>query len=213
MVEILQHMDVLERIRDELFLRFARVVAGPLCTYDILLNLDVEIKYVWAALNPRNRSIKIGPVVFNLVYLAQRYLPLWDRFILATYDSLGPSDTKTCVVTYKMSAWNTVIGLVLSECILATRIWAIWADKPSVRVVLVGLALICSISAVLFFVRFVTGVQCQFLSSKHFLRAVTHIPRCIRPQARYAQHGTASRVLLFNGEQGALPALEYVDGF
>ncbi|KAG7093066.1 hypothetical protein E1B28_009358 [Marasmius oreades] len=150
---------VLETIRDGLFVRFAQVAAGAIFAYDILLNLDDELRYVWAALDPRKRPLKRA-TVFNVIYLVQRYLPFWDRFILAAYDIQGPSDTESCVVTYKMSAWIMLIGITLSECILAMRIWAVWLNKPSVLVVVFLLALPCWAPAVLFYVRFVGGFQC-----------------------------------------------------
>ncbi|KAG7091648.1 hypothetical protein E1B28_010669 [Marasmius oreades] len=170
-VQITPDVDtVLEAVRDGLFVRFAQVAAGTLFAYDVLLNLNVEFKYVWAALNPRNRPVKISSVVFNLMYLVQRYLPLWDRIIMDTYYILGPSDTKSCEITYEMSAWSTIIGIHLSEFILAMRIWAVWVNKPSVMVMLVTLAASVSIPALLFFVRFVRGIQCRELHMLSMLK-------------------------------------------
>ncbi|KAG7086935.1 hypothetical protein E1B28_002851 [Marasmius oreades] len=101
--------------------------------------------------------------MFNLLYLVQRYLPLWDRVILDTYYMLGPSNAKSCEVTLKMSAWITIIGIHISQCLLALRIWAVWLNSPSVLVMLIALALSCSIPAVFFFVRFVRGIHCPEL--------------------------------------------------
>ncbi|KAG7091669.1 hypothetical protein E1B28_010688 [Marasmius oreades] len=159
MVDIHPDVDAFETIPDELFVRFIQVAAGAIFAYDVLLNLDVEIDYVWAALNPRKRPMKRATVL-NLIYLVQRYLPLWDRIILDTYYILGPSDTESCATIYKMSAWSTIIGIHLSEYILAMRIWAVWLNIPSVLVVLVALALPCSIPSLVFFVKFVGGIQC-----------------------------------------------------
>ncbi|KAG7091639.1 hypothetical protein E1B28_010660 [Marasmius oreades] len=166
--------DILETIRDGLIVRFVQVAAGALFAHDVLLSLDVEFKYIWAALNPRKRPIKIAAVAFNLMYLVQRYLPLWDRIILDTYYILGPSDTKTCEITYKMSAWSTIMGILLSEFILVMRIWAVWLNKPSVRAMLVALKLACLIPALLFFLKFVGGIQCPQLP----ISGMVNLPGC-----------------------------------
>ncbi|KAG7086927.1 hypothetical protein E1B28_002843 [Marasmius oreades] len=157
-------VDTLEPIRDGLFVRFAQVAAGTLFVYDVLLNLDVELRHVWAALSlRRQRPIRVAPMMFNLLYVVQRYLPLWDRVILDTYYMLGPSNTNTCETTYKMSARGAIIGIILSECLLAMRIRAVWLNSPCVTAMLVVLALSCSIPGVFFFVRFARGIHCPEL--------------------------------------------------
>ncbi|KAG7086929.1 hypothetical protein E1B28_002845 [Marasmius oreades] len=205
-------VDALETIRDGLFIRFAEVAAGTLFVYDVLLNLDLELKYVWAALGlslRRQRPIKIAPTMFNILYLVQRYLPLWDRLILDMYYMLGPSEANSCETTYKMSAWIMIIGVDLSECILGLRIWAVWLNSPFVLVMLVALTLSCAIPAIFFFVRFVRGIHCQFLYEEYFLQSHTHVSGYVRSRILYARHGTTSRMFLFGGsEQGPLPDLE-----
>ncbi|KAG7091655.1 hypothetical protein E1B28_010676 [Marasmius oreades] len=85
MVDIPPNEYMLETVRDTLVVRFAQVAAGALIAYDILINLDVELKYIWTALNPRKWPLKSASVVLNLIYLAQRYQPLLEQVILNAY--------------------------------------------------------------------------------------------------------------------------------
>ncbi|KAF9258630.1 hypothetical protein L218DRAFT_1004777 [Marasmius fiardii PR-910] len=127
---------------------------GALFAYDVLINLGDELNYVWAALEPRRRPIKWATVLFNLIYLAQRYMPLLDRVILDQYFMLGAPNARACVITYTLSAWCSILGILLSELILALRIWAVWARKPSIGIILVVLSLGCSVPATVFFAFF-----------------------------------------------------------
>ncbi|KAG7091667.1 hypothetical protein E1B28_010687 [Marasmius oreades] len=159
MVEISPDVDVLETLKHEMLVRNFNAAAGALFAYDVLINLDVELKYIWAAMNIRKRPINTATVIFNLMYLAQRYLPLLDRVILDQYFMLGASNTRACFITYTLSAWSSILGILLSELILAVRIWAVWARKPSIGIILIVLSLGCSVPATFFFARFVGGIQ------------------------------------------------------
>ena len=59
--------------------------ASTLFVYDVLLHLDVEIKYIWAYLDPRKFPIKRAQFLFSLLYLAQRYSPMLDMIGFELY--------------------------------------------------------------------------------------------------------------------------------
>ncbi|KAG7091625.1 hypothetical protein E1B28_010644 [Marasmius oreades] len=127
--------------------------------YDVLLNLDVEIEYIWAVLSPRKRPVKITAVLFSLMYLVQRYLPLFDQIILNQYFILGASTKRACMITYAMCGWVSLAGISLSEIILVIRIWAVWGWKPLIGVILVVISVAGGIPGIFFLSRFLNGIQ------------------------------------------------------
>ncbi|KAG7091409.1 hypothetical protein E1B28_010446 [Marasmius oreades] len=157
MAEIPPGVDLLETLEHETLVYYVVVAGGVLFVYDILINLDIEIECIWGTLDLRKR--KRGFVIFNLLYLAQRYLPLLDQVILDQYILLGATNSRKCEIGFTLSAWCSVVGVLLSELILVLRIWGVWAMKPSIAVILVALALGCSVPTVIFFERFLKGLQ------------------------------------------------------
>ncbi|KAK1220771.1 hypothetical protein PQX77_016448 [Marasmius sp. AFHP31] len=91
-------------------------------------------------------------------------MPLLDSVFLDQYFMMGPKDTRGCVITYTLSAWSSLLGIDLSELLLALRIWAVWAQKPTIGIILVVISLACVVPSMIFFGRFVGGVQYPLLN-------------------------------------------------
>ncbi|KAG7091384.1 hypothetical protein E1B28_010422 [Marasmius oreades] len=72
---------------------------------------------------------------------------------------LGANNPRECAIGYSLSGWSSVMGILLSELILGLRIWGVWGRKPSIAAILVVISLGCSIPAVIFFERFLKGIQ------------------------------------------------------
>ncbi|KAJ8090828.1 hypothetical protein PM082_024741 [Marasmius tenuissimus] len=142
---------------------FGEAAAGALWTYDVLINIDLELAHIWVSLNSRKRPFKLTKAIFNVLYLAQRYMPLLDSVFLDQYFIMGPKDTRGCVITYTLSAWSSILGIELSELLLAPRIWAVWARGTTIGIILVVISLGCVVPAMVFFGRFVGGVQYPLL--------------------------------------------------
>ncbi|KAF9258631.1 hypothetical protein L218DRAFT_990449 [Marasmius fiardii PR-910] len=132
---------------------------ATLFAYDVITNLDAEIEYVWAALDFRKRRIKKAPLIFHLMYLVQRYLPLLDQVILALRLLFGTPNPRACAITLMISAWSSITGIVLSEFILGIRVWAVWRQKRSIGLILVAFTLGFSTTAMAFFERFLKGID------------------------------------------------------
>ncbi|KAF9256797.1 hypothetical protein L218DRAFT_949698 [Marasmius fiardii PR-910] len=141
MAGIPPNINLIETFQHEELIRYFTVAAAALVSYDVLINLDVEVKYIWATFHPRNRPVKLGSMIFNSMYLVQRYLPLFDRVLLDQY-------------------WTAVVGILLSELILALRIWAVWGRRTSIGVILLIMLIGGSIVAMVFIERFVRGIDC-----------------------------------------------------
>ncbi|KAF9258623.1 hypothetical protein L218DRAFT_1004765 [Marasmius fiardii PR-910] len=191
MVGIPSNVNVLETLEHERFVRLLTVGFGALFAYDVLINLDVEIEFIWGSiwtvLNPRKRggpTLRVGPLMFNLMYLAQRYMPFIDCVLLDSYFILGAPDPTSCLITYNVSACtglfirvcstvsdanhgmdvgSSILGIYFSELTLVLRIWAVWETKSNIGILLVVFLLACSVSAAVFLARFLRGVECYEL--------------------------------------------------
>ncbi|KAG7091687.1 hypothetical protein E1B28_010706 [Marasmius oreades] len=159
MVEIPSDVDIVAALQHEVLVRYFFAAGEALFIYDVLLNFDVELEYIWAVLSPRKRPVKVKTVLFSLMYLVQRYLPLLDQIILNQYFISGASTKRACTITYATSAWGSIAGISISEVILVLRIWAVWAWKPLIGVMIVVSSVAGGIPALFFLSKFVRGVQ------------------------------------------------------
>ncbi|KAJ8074636.1 hypothetical protein PM082_022214 [Marasmius tenuissimus] len=81
-------VDVLATLQHEMWVRFSQrseAAAGALWTYDVLINIDLELAHIWVSLDSRKRPFKVTKAIFNVLYLAQRYMPLLDSVFLDQY--------------------------------------------------------------------------------------------------------------------------------
>ncbi|KAF9257533.1 hypothetical protein L218DRAFT_1017507 [Marasmius fiardii PR-910] len=150
MTGIPSDVNVLETLEHEWFARLLKVGGGGLFTFDILIHLDVEMEYIWtqlwtficAVVDPGKRpTLKLGPLIFDLMYLVQRYMPLIDRVVLDSYFISGAPDPRACSITYTLSGWSSILGIYLSELLLVLRVWAVWKRTSNIGIILVVLSL------------------------------------------------------------------------
>ncbi|KAL0057552.1 hypothetical protein AAF712_015806, partial [Marasmius tenuissimus] len=78
-------VDLAMTFEHEMLVRYFNAAGGVLWLYDAFLNLDLELRYIWASMNPRKSPVRLTGAGFNLLYLVQRYLPLFDRVVLDLY--------------------------------------------------------------------------------------------------------------------------------
>ncbi|KAF9258633.1 hypothetical protein L218DRAFT_948218 [Marasmius fiardii PR-910] len=169
MVEIPSDTKGLETLVEHRTLIGYFLAAGAtLLVYDVIINLDAEIEYIWAALDFRKRRIKKAPLIFHLMYLAQRYLPLLDQVILSPRLLLGTSNLGACATAFRISAWSGITGIALSEfvvscfngvVVLGIRVWAVWRRKTSIGLVLVAFMLGSLIATMAFYEKFMKGID------------------------------------------------------
>ncbi|KAG7085562.1 hypothetical protein E1B28_003118 [Marasmius oreades] len=122
--------------------------SSAILVYDYLLTIRLEIELVW--LSPFNW--------ISIVYLIQRYLPFVDTLgasVLFLYGIYNPTlSTGKCDMINHLGLWLHIIGITLSEIVLATRAYAACQVRFSKRPLLITF----SILAALFWIPFwVTG--------------------------------------------------------
>jgi len=106
-----------------------QVIALALFVYDYLLTFSEEVNLVW--LKKLNPSI----VVFYLV----RYLPFIDGPLLVAQEFIVNPSPSTCMILYQVRIASYCLGLLLADCILVLRTYAIWEKNV---VVLGGLGIL-----------------------------------------------------------------------
>ncbi|KAL0569312.1 hypothetical protein V5O48_012657 [Marasmius crinis-equi] len=126
------------------------VVSSTILTYDVLLNLNVEMQHMW-----RKKWSFI-----TILYLVQRYLPFFDTTILVLHHSLGEGlSISYCELNYRIDGWSFFIGIVLSEVLLTVRLWAVWKRSIPVAIGLVAFFLGCWVPCCVLFNTFLYSTQ------------------------------------------------------
>ncbi|KAJ3776016.1 hypothetical protein FB446DRAFT_722830, partial [Lentinula raphanica] len=71
--------------------------------------LPEEIQFVWT------KKRRLRP--FDILYLAQRYMPFIDTVLITSIATLAtqPMDPDTCRVLVDIAAWMDLIGIALTE--------------------------------------------------------------------------------------------------
>ncbi|KAF9255805.1 hypothetical protein L218DRAFT_991702 [Marasmius fiardii PR-910] len=90
------------------------VFSVALLVYDVIINLHVEIDYIWRG----------SWSFFTVLYILQRYLPFFDTAALSLHRS-------------------SLLGIALSETVLTLRVWSVWRRSVPVAIGLVAFALAC----------------------------------------------------------------------
>ncbi|KAJ3842694.1 hypothetical protein F5878DRAFT_369689 [Lentinula raphanica] len=82
--------------------------------------LPEEIQFVWT------KKRRLRP--FDILYLAQRYMPFIDTVLITSIATLAtrPMDPDTCRVLVDIAAWMDLIGIALTEVVLTIRTWVLW---------------------------------------------------------------------------------------
>ncbi|KAJ8085543.1 hypothetical protein PM082_004361 [Marasmius tenuissimus] len=116
------------------FVAYADVVSSTILVYDVVLNLALEVKHVWG----KNWTF------VTVVYLIQRYLPFVDTVGMTLYHEFQEDLTpRYCFFSYTISGWSYIIGIVLSEVLLAVRLWAVWERRISAAIIIFVFCLGC----------------------------------------------------------------------
>jgi len=170
--------------------QYTIVACASLWAYDLLLTLDREVYFVWGS------KLTAGKILFFL----NRYSPILDS-TLTIYILHGVKDERLCPALAKIAGWSFVVGLFISESILAMRTWAIWGGRRWVLIFLVVFSAAIVASAV-----FLTN---DYLSTLQFIS----IPSFIRPAlsitcAPLPVHGkTGLEFMVFMVNQTVIAAL------
>ncbi|KAJ8089656.1 hypothetical protein PM082_014917 [Marasmius tenuissimus] len=128
--------------------------ASALFLYDWLVHFHFELDYIW-------RHPSSLPTL-QILYVVQRYLPLFDITILRYhyYDQVfHTNDPQSCRITVLISGWSSITGIVLSEIALAFRLRAIWWGRKNFNPILITFFLSCWIPAYIFFGKFLNGFE------------------------------------------------------
>jgi len=107
---------------------YMNVSAAALITYDYILTLHLEIKFLWSA------RWTYTTVMFLLV----RYLGIFTVVVIIWGHIVPDVPSETCQVISMLRNWGSTGVVVFAEAILALRTWAVWHQN---KVVGVGLGL------------------------------------------------------------------------
>ncbi|KAG7089134.1 hypothetical protein E1B28_010842 [Marasmius oreades] len=133
--QIIKHIDVLN---------------ATLLVYDILLNLSLEIEHIWR----RQWSY------LTVLYILQRYTPLFDTAAVTLQHHFALNlSPQYCDLNHKIASWSYVVGIVLSETILALRVWAVWKRSIPVGIGLSVWFLGCWIPCFVFLGKFLGAME------------------------------------------------------
>lgn len=119
-----------------IILDYAYVAPVAIVMYDLILTLHLEVTLVW--FSPWNYT--------KVLYLLTRYLPLVGLWF-AMYDQLWLNPTvEFCVWSFPFSTWLGGISVIVAECILMIRTWAIWRQNRYVGYLTLSLMCMLGIS-------------------------------------------------------------------
>ncbi|PFH47453.1 hypothetical protein AMATHDRAFT_67702 [Amanita thiersii Skay4041] len=104
---------------------YADVASLVLLTFDYLLTLSLEIKYVWFS---RWSIIKV-------LYFVMRYVPFFTMACVVLLDIPGRSP-EACKKLMETCCYGVLIAVFAAEAILTLRIWAIYLRNCKMAVLL-----------------------------------------------------------------------------
>jgi len=105
------------------------VIALALFVYDFFLTFSEEVNLVWFK--------KLNPSV--AIFFLVRYLPFIDGPLLIAQEFLFDPSPSSCKTLYQVRIVSYCLGLLLADCILVLRTYAIWEKN---LVVVVGLGIL-----------------------------------------------------------------------
>ncbi|KAJ8093970.1 hypothetical protein PM082_009855 [Marasmius tenuissimus] len=133
------------------------VAASCLFVYDFLLNFDLEYTHIWKS--PRS--------LFKILFLVQRYLPFIDTVVFVQYYIAESTSHRPCIIIYNVATWSSICGIVLSEIVLAYRLWAVWYRNRPVITGLCIFFLLCWVPSLVLFGKFIAGIK--YISNRGLL--------------------------------------------
>ncbi|KAG7089119.1 hypothetical protein E1B28_010827 [Marasmius oreades] len=117
-----------------LLVAYMDVISVTVLLYEVIVNLSSEIEHIWL----RRWSF------LTVLYLIQRYLPFFDAAGLILNHDFGANlSPRICSLSYSISGWSFLVGMILSEVILTLRVWAVWKRSIPVAMGLVVFFLAC----------------------------------------------------------------------
>ncbi|KAG7100100.1 hypothetical protein E1B28_001880 [Marasmius oreades] len=139
--------------------RYADVCSTTFLVYDMIINLQLEVEHIWT----RKWSF------FTVLYILQRYLPLFDTAGLTLHYDLGANlSTHYCALNYKIATASFMVGVMLSEVVLVFRVWAVWERSFLVAIGLVVFFLACWVPGSFMLVQFVKATEFATLPFHNF---------------------------------------------
>ncbi|KAF9262121.1 hypothetical protein L218DRAFT_945468 [Marasmius fiardii PR-910] len=129
---------------------YIEVLSATLLFYDVIINLPVEIPYMW-----RRKWTSL-----TVLYIVQRYLPFFDSTVLSLHHVFEANlSTSYCSLNHKILGWSFCTGIVLSEIVLTLRVWAVWKRSTTVAIGLVAFALGCWVPCCVFLAQFLSALE------------------------------------------------------
>ncbi|KAJ8093112.1 hypothetical protein PM082_020597 [Marasmius tenuissimus] len=190
--------DIIALLGHRELVKIFNVSSAFLFIYDFLLTLDLEVWYIWQA---RWTFVKV-------LYIVQRYLPFLDSVGLVLYYSFGANlSPRSCGVLYSLAGWTFAMGILMSEALLAIRLWAVWG-KTMLSGVFIGLfSISCWVPAIAFGGVFLQSLQfSEFPELTVMVEAAENTPMiyrgCLLTGGKRFVHLVWSMMMAFNA--GAL---------
>ncbi|KAF9255053.1 hypothetical protein L218DRAFT_379338 [Marasmius fiardii PR-910] len=150
---------ILESLSHQRIIAHIDVFNCTLLIYDAIINLQVEIEYIWMK----------KWTFLTVLYVFQRYIPFFDTAGLVLHHQFGANlSTRYCMLNYKIAGWSFIVGVVLSEIILLLRVWAIWKRSFPVAIGLVTFLLACWVPCSIFLGKFLNAMEFAILPFPNF---------------------------------------------
>lgn len=164
---------------------YVNACAITILSYDYLLTLPYEIKYMWT------QKWSLIKVLFFLT----RY-PVFFDTVCAIYLQLGHNlSAEVCHALYSATGWLIIFGIAVAEGIIIMRTWAIWGRQKSIGIFLISL----------FTASLITACVCLalFEKSTHFVPMSTLGPLstgkgCLADRANIDVVGTYASFTVFD---------------
>ncbi|KAL0571854.1 hypothetical protein V5O48_010106 [Marasmius crinis-equi] len=180
---------VLSSVDHQRLISYFDVCSIALLTYDWLLNLDSEIRYIWR--HPSSKRL------LQVLFLIQRYLPFFDTAIIYQF-YFHSSDPNTCDLTATIFAWCLISGLVICEIILAFRLIAIWQGSKVFQACLAVFFFACWVPALVYLSIFMRAMQCVYLALLCVGIFDAHFENSLATSTSQPEHRTGGRSELIN---------------
>ncbi|KAF9249719.1 hypothetical protein L218DRAFT_887996, partial [Marasmius fiardii PR-910] len=117
---------------------------------EIVENFPAEIEHIWM----REWSF------ITVLYIVQRYLPIFDSVVVLFRNDFAPNlSVGQCTSGYRFITWSSGVGIMLSEIILALRVWTVWKRGTQVTIGLLVLFFGCWVPAFVFLGKFLGSLK------------------------------------------------------
>jgi len=115
--------------RQRLVVDYVYISAGAIFLYDYILTLHLEVTLIWFS---RWSYTKVLFLVVRYMTFVSVWLSIWNVAFLGR-------SFEICKTTSPVQIWFLVMGIFLSEAVLAIRTWAIWNQNKVVGIGLTAL--------------------------------------------------------------------------